>query len=201
MTEIARFVRGPKLQESRADNAMAEPCLVAKNFGDLITAEHTMPSDNCESLNNHRYAVVVQDLATEWIQSYPCKRKVHKKPRETCKISWSPMESLKPITLTIPGNLAKLVGIFPVIIARLHNRSETNGIAERAVRKAKEGSSVLLLHSGLHESWWANSMECHTYLRNVTDLLSDGKTPYGRLFGQRFEKRLFHLVHWMSITL
>ena len=25
--------------------------------------------------NNHRYAVVVQDLATQWIESYPCKTK------------------------------------------------------------------------------------------------------------------------------
>ena len=30
-------------------------------------------------------------------------------------------------------------------------------------------------------------MECYTYLRNVTDLLSDGKTPYERRFGQSFE--------------
>ena len=30
-------------------------------------------------------------------------------------------------------------------------------------------------------------MECYTYLRNVTDLLSDGKTPYERRFGQPFE--------------
>ena len=29
-----------------------------------------------------------------------------------------------------------------------------------------------------------DSMECYTYLRNVTDLLSDGKTPYERRFGQ-----------------
>ena len=29
-------------------------------------------------------------------------------------------------------------------------------------------------------------MECYTYLRNVTDLLSDGKTPYERRFGQSF---------------
>ena len=27
-------------------------------------------------------------------------------------------------------------------------------------------------------------MECYIYLRNVTDLLSDGKTPYERRFGQ-----------------
>ena len=39
----------------------------AENFGDLITADHKVLSDNCESRNNHRYAVVVQDLATQWI--------------------------------------------------------------------------------------------------------------------------------------
>ena len=31
----------------------------AENFGDLITADHKVLSDNCESRNNHRYAVVV----------------------------------------------------------------------------------------------------------------------------------------------
>ena len=46
----------------------------ADNFGDLITADHKVLSDNCESRNNHRYAVVVQDLATQWIQAYPCKK-------------------------------------------------------------------------------------------------------------------------------
>ena len=66
------------------------------------------------------------------------------------------------------------------------HRSETNGIAERAVRRVKEGTSAVLLQSGLNESWWADSMECYTYLRNVTDLLSDGKTPYERRFGQPF---------------
>ena len=47
----------------------------AEYFGDLITADHKVLSDNCESRNNHRYAVVVQDLATQWIQAYPCKNK------------------------------------------------------------------------------------------------------------------------------
>ena len=44
-------------------------------------------------------------------------------------------------------------------------------------------------------------MESKTYLRNVTDLLSDGKTPYERRFGQPFEGRLFRLVHWLNISL
>ena len=67
------------------------------------------------------------------------------------------------------------------------HRSETNGIAERAVRRVKEGTSAVLLQSGLNESWWADSLEYYTYLRNVTDLLSDGKTPCERRFGQPFK--------------
>ena len=64
-----------KITRARAEDALAKPYLVLKNFGDLITADHKVLSDNCESRNNHRYAVVVQDLATQWIQSYPCKNK------------------------------------------------------------------------------------------------------------------------------
>ena len=47
----------------------------AKKSGDLITAAHKVLDEKGESRNNHRYAVVVQDLATQWIQSYHCKMK------------------------------------------------------------------------------------------------------------------------------
>ena len=81
------------------------------------------------------------------------------------------------------------------------HRSETHGIAERAVRRAQEGTSAVLLQAGLNESWWADSLECYTYLRNVTDLLSDGKTLYERRFGNHLKDRSFRLVHWLSITI
>ena len=71
--------------------------------------------------------------------------------------------------------------------------SQTNGSAKKAVRRAKEGTSAVLLQSGLNESWWADSMECYTYLRNVTDLFSDGKTPYERRFGQPFKRPIILL--------
>ena len=66
------------------------------------------------------------------------------------------------------------------------HRSETNGIAESAVRRIKEGTSAVLLQSGLHKKWWADSMECYCYLRNIQDLLPDGKTPCERRFGVPF---------------
>ena len=83
------------------------------------------------------------------------------------------------------------------------HQSETNGVAERAVRRVKEGTSVVLLQTGLNSSWWADSMECYTYLRNVTDLLSDGKTPYERRFGQPFKGPIIpfgSLVEYHPVT-
>ena len=62
------------------------------------------------------------------------------------------------------------------------HRSETNGIAERAVRRVKEGTSAVLLRSSLDENWWADSMEQHTCLRNIQDLLSDGKSYVDPIF-------------------
>ena len=51
----------------------------------------------------------------------------------------------------------------------------------------KEGTPAVLLQSGLNEKWWADSMECCWYLRNVADLLSDGKTPHERRLGEPFK--------------
>ena len=46
-------------------------------------------------------------------------------------------------------------------------------------------------------------MECYTYLRNVTNLLSNGKTPYEKCFGQPFKGPIIpfsSLVVYHSIT-
>ena len=49
----------------------------AENFGDLITADHKVPVKimNLETIIDMQSLCMVQDLATQWIQSYPCKTK------------------------------------------------------------------------------------------------------------------------------
>ena len=69
----------------------------AENFGDLITADHKVLSDNCESRNNHRYAVVVQDLATQWIQAYPCKTKTSQETQRSLQKFLEPERKSKVI--------------------------------------------------------------------------------------------------------
>ena len=45
----------------------------------------------------------------------------------------------------------------------------------------------MLLQSGLGNEWWADSMECYCYLRNIEDLLSDGKS-FERRFAMPFNR-------------
>ena len=144
-----------------------------------MTADHKNVSDNCESRNNLRYAVVVHDLTTQWIQAYPRKTKTSQETQKSLKKFLEPTK--KPKVIYTDNSLE--FGKDCEYLSWNHctstpHRSETNGIAEAAVRRIEEGTSVVLLQSGLDEKWWANSMECYCYLRNIQDLFSDGKTLY-----------------------
>ena len=144
-----------------------EAVLRAVNFGDLITADHKVLSDNSESRNNHRYAVVVQDLATQWIQAYPCKNKTSQETKRSLQKFLEPERKPKVIYTDNSLEFGKACeDLSWNHCTSTPHRSETDGIAERAVRRVIEGTSAVLLQSGLNESWWADSMEC--YLRNVT---------------------------------
>ena len=176
----------------------------ADKFGDLITADHKVLGDNCESRNNHRYAVVVQDLATQWIQAYPCKTKTSQETQRSLQKFLEPDRNPKDIYTDNSMEFGKACeDLSWNHYTSTPHRSETRGLAERAARRVKEVTSAVLLQSGLNESWWADSMECYIYLRNVTDLLSDGKTPYERRFGQPFKGPIIpfgSLVEYYPIT-
>ena len=120
-TEIARSARGPKLQEHRAEDALAEPYLVQIIL--VIWWQQIT-----------KYSMKIVDLETvidllSWCRTWPpngssqirAKQKLLRKHREACKSSWSPIGSLKSFTLTIPWNLARPVKIFPGIIVRWHH--------------------------------------------------------------------------------
>ena len=76
-----------KITRAPCRRCNGEATLRAENFGDLITADHKVLSNNCESRNNHRYAVVVQDPATQWIQACPCRKQYFtKNPEKLAKV-------------------------------------------------------------------------------------------------------------------
>ena len=177
--------------------------LRSEMFGDLIIADHKVLSDSCESRNNHWYAVVVQDLATQWIQAYPCKTKTSQETQRSLQKFLEPERN--PEVIKTDSFLE-----FDTVCEDLSwnhctstpHRSKTNEIAERAVRRVKEGTSAALLQSGLSEKWLAGSMECYTYRRNVTVPLSDGKTPLWKTFlGNHFSGPNVPLGSWVEYHL
>ena len=122
------------------------------------------------------------------VQAYPCKTKTSQKTHRSLQKFLEPERNPKVIYTDNSLEFGKACeDLSWNHCTSTPHRSETNGIAERAARRVKEGTSAILLQSGLNETWSADSMECYTCLRNVTDLLSDGKTPYERRFGQPFK--------------
>ena len=154
----------------------------------MITSDHKVLSDNCESRNNHRYAVVVQDLATQWIQAYPCKNKTSQETQRSLQKFLEP--GRKPKVIYTDNSLE--FGKACEDLSWNHctstpHRSETNGIAERAVRRVKEETSAVLLQSGLDENGGriprSVSAICETF--KISCLM--GRRPVERRFGQPFE--------------
>ena len=131
---------------------------------------------------------MVQDLATQWIQSYSCKTQTSQETEGSLRKFLEPSEKPKVICTDNPLEFGKSCEELSWNhCASAPHRSETDGTAERAVRRVKEGPSAVLLRSGLDEKWWAGSMKCSCRLRNVQDLLADGRTPYERRFGEPFQ--------------
>ena len=76
-----------------------------------VLAELTCRLDNCWSQSPHRYAVVVQDLATQWIQSHPCKNKNSQETKKSLRKFLEPSQKPKVIR-TIHQNFANPVKNF-----------------------------------------------------------------------------------------
>ena len=101
----AHFPQDRNCEICKRTNITRAPCrrrsggavLRAEKFGDLTTADHKVISDNCESRNNLRYAVVVQDLATQWIQAYPCKTKTSQETQRSLQKFLEPDRSPRVI--------------------------------------------------------------------------------------------------------
>ena len=118
----------------------------------------------CESRNNHRYAVVLQDLATQWIQSYPCKTKISQETHRSLQKFLEPNRKPK---VTYTDNSLEF-GTACEDLSWNHctftpHRSETHGIVERAVRRVKK-KKVRLRYYCCEQVWMKNggsdSMEC-----------------------------------------
>ena len=132
----------------------------AENFGDLITADHKVLDEESESRNNHRYSVVVQDFGHPMDSIFSVKTKTSQEDgKEFTEVSRAVGKDESHLyRQSLEFGKSCEDSSRNHCTSTLH-RSETNGIAERAVRRVKEGTSAALLQSGLDERWWSDSME------------------------------------------
>ena len=169
----------------------------AEIFGDLKTADHKVLCGECESRNNHRYAVVVQDLATQWIQSYPSKTKACQETEKSLKKFLEPTKKPEVIyTDNSPRIWQILWRSFLEYCMSTPHRAETNGIAERAVRRIKEGTSAVLLQSGLDENWWWIHGTSRQSAKHTRSIVWWENTSWEC----HLKARLFRLERWKNIT-
>ena len=65
-------------------------------------------------------------------------------------------------------------------------------IAERAVRRIKEGTATVMVQRGLPDQWWDYPVECCCCLHNVHDQMGDGK--------EHNEKKLRCEIRWAATS-
>ena len=162
-------------------------------FGDSLTADHKVLNDDNKSRDEDRQALVILDRYTKWLQSYPVKDKTHKEVIASFNRFLPPQMRPHHVYTDNSGELKKAFEEKGwAADTSVPHRSETNGQAESAVRKVKEGTSSALVQSGFLESWWGEAMACYCFLRNVYDKLENHKAPYEIRFGEPFSGPIIH---------
>jgi hypothetical protein len=197
--EFTHFPKDPNCKICQECKTQRAPCRVKKEknpdslpdpkeFGDVLTADHGFIGDENEDEEEDRTFCGIQDGATAWLQGYPAESKDSEKTEEAFRRFLGPNVKAKYVYTDNASEFEKSLKKMGI----LHDpsspyRSETNGVAERAVRKIKEGTGCTRIQAGLSVKWWGLAMKCFCFLRNIVDALQDGKTPWERRFGAPFD--------------
>ena len=139
-----------KMTRAPCRKRTGEAVFRAENVRDLITTDHKVLSENCESRNNHRYAVVVQDLTTQWNQYYPCTTETSHETETSLLKFLDPSQAPKVVFSDNSMEFGKACEV----LSWSHrtstpHRSETNGMAARAVRRRKKVRQQYCYNQGL----------------------------------------------------
>ena len=176
--------RGESKGEKHVD-ALPTP----QHFGDAGTLDHKVINEDDASREGDRNACVILDRATYWLQAYGDQNKSAKATISALPKFYGP--KISEIVKHIYSDNSKEIKAACEHFSLSHDtstphRSETNGIAENAVRRVKEGTSCTLHQSGLCDAWWKEAMMCFCFLKNVVDILWTNKTSYCMRFKEDF---------------
>ena len=160
-----------------------EALLRAKKIGELTTAEHKAVNDGCESRDNHRYSTRSCNSADSILS---VQNKGFIWDGKIVKIFGAVKQAKNHLfTLAVQRNSENHVRRSMESSDFDTSSIRDKWLAERAVRRVKQGTSGVLLRIGRKMVGWFNGMLLLS--RNVQVLSADGKTPNGRRFDDPFK--------------
>ena len=148
----ARVSQGQKRRRSHKKHTID-----AQKFGDSVTGDHLISNGvQSNGIDGEAVGFLLGDHATKFKQLYPAATKTAKECEVAFKRFQGPMMFNRVIHLYTDG--APEVVKAGKNLRSCHDtgtpyRSATNGIAEREIRNALEGTRTLLEHSGLPTSY------------------------------------------------
>ena len=185
--------RAGKREDTVADETDGIDETKPEKFGDLITADHSFIGKCDEpSHDGDTCSLIVMDRYSHYVDCFPANDKSAASTEDAIRYF---LGAYKAKIIYCDGSLELEAACKSLRI--LHdtstpNRPETNGVAERAVRRVCEGTRAVLLQSGLPHRWWTEAAKCYCVLRNVCEpaTTADATTPYQlRHKADRFQRQ------------
>ena len=159
----------------------------AENFGDLMPEDHKVLFREDASRNNHRHAVVVQDLTTQWIQSYPCKTIASQETERSLRKFFVPWEKPRVIYRDNSLEFGKFCETYHGITLLQHS-IDARRMAQLKERYAEQRKGRLL--RCCNEAWMKNGgLILWTAIAFCEMSRPPGrreKPPFERRFGEPF---------------
>ena len=156
-------------------------------FADALTADHAILNEEDKSRTEDRNVCVILDRYTQWMQAYAAPTKSSYDNKKAFQRFLGPQTKPKHVYTdnSEEFKLSMTELEFSHDTSTPH-RPQTNGIAERAVRRVKEGTSCALHQSGLTDKWWVSAMKCYCFLHCIVTQMFHGKTAYKQRFKKEF---------------
>jgi hypothetical protein len=148
-------------------------------FGDEITADHIVAySVRSQGITGHQAAVVFGDRATGWFDGFPIHGKTAPDTSdalrrfmgsETAKRAWSDNS---------PELIATFLEYKVVHDPATQGQPQSNGRAERLVRRTMDGTKTLTLQAGLPGAFWPYAMRAYCHAQNID--IVDGDSAWNK---------------------
>jgi hypothetical protein len=153
-------------------------------FGEQLTADHIVAQSlEDQSMDGDRDAVVITDRATGFLDCYPVRSKSAEDAYKAFQEFLGPrVFPLLVYTDNSQELIRALTDLGVVHEKALPYRPQSNGVAERAVRRVLEGSRSVLLQSGLPPPFWSYACRHFCFAHNIS--MSDGDSPWNRRFAK-----------------